>query len=232
MRSGLSYGGHFKSVQNYINETKPDGTVITRFTPISPYDTPDAVEKLCNAYEQGIANEKIDALILIPTFICDFLCIHPFNDGNGRMSRLLTLLLLYKNGYNVGKYISIEKQIEKTKDCYYDALERSDAGWHEEENNPTPFIRYMLQVILACYIEFEERVGLMIEGGNGSTAYDIVKRYIEDKIGKFTGADVVTHCPSIGRSSALAALKRLTEEGLIIREGSGRSTFYVRADHK
>ena len=232
MRSGLSYGGHFKSVQNYINETKPDGTVITRFTPISPYDTPDAVEKLCNAYEQGIANEKIDALILIPTFLCDFLCIHPFNDGNGRMSRLLTLLLLYKNGYNVGKYISIEKQIEKTKDCYYDALERSDAGWYEEENNPTPFIRYMLQVILACYIEFEERVGLMIEGGNGSTAYDIVKRYIEDKIGKFTGADVVTHCPSIGRSSALAALKRLTEEGLIIREGSGRSTFYVRADHK
>ena len=222
----------FRFDHRIINETKPDGTIVTRFTPIAPYDTPDAVEKLCNAYEQVIANEKIDSLILIPTFICDFLCIHPFNDGNGRMSRLLTLLLLYKNGYSVGKYISIEKQIEKTKDRYYDTLEESDAGWHEEENDPTPFIRYMLQAILACYTEFEERVGLMTENGKGSTAYDIVKRYTEEKLGKFTGADVVTHCPSIGRSSVLAALKKLTDEGLIIREGSGRNTFYYRADSK
>ena len=175
-RAGLSYGGHFKHVQNYINETKTDGTVVTRFTPIAPYETSDAVESLCNTYEQAVANEKIDALILIPTFICDFLCIHPFNDGNGRMSRLLTLLLLYKNGYRVGKYISIEKQIEQTKDRYYDTLKEADAGWHEEKNDPTPFIRYMLQAILACYIEFEERVGLMDESGDNSTAYDIVKK--------------------------------------------------------
>ena len=231
-RAGLSYGGHFKHVQNYINETKTDGTVVTRFTPIAPYETPDAVESLCNTYEQAVANEKIDALILIPTFICDFLCIHPFNDGNGRMSRLLTLLLLYKNGYRVGKYISIEKQIEQTKDRYYDTLKEADAGWHEEKNDPTPFIRYMLQVILACYIEFEERVGLINESGDNSTAYDIVKKYTEEKIGRFTGVDVVAHCPSIGRSSALAALKKLTEEGYIIRKGVGRSTFYVRADSK
>lgn len=231
-RAGLSYGGHFKHVQNYINETKTDGTVVTRFTPIAPYETSDAVESLCNTYEQAVANEKIDALILIPTFICDFLCIHPFNDGNGRMSRLLTLLLLYKNGYRVGKYISIEKQIEQTKECYYDTLKEADAGWHEEKNDPTPFIRYMLQAILACYIEFEERVGLMDESGDNSTAYDIVKKYTEEKIGRFTGADVVAHCPSIGRSSALAALKKLTEEGYIIRKGVGRSTFYVRADSK
>ena len=229
-RAGLSYGGHFKNVQNYINETKPDGTVVTRFEPVTPYDTPEAVENLCNAYEQASANEKIDPLILIPAFICDFLCIHPFNDGNGRMSRLLTLLLLYKNGYNVGKYISIEKQIEKTKDRYYDTLEEADAGWHEEKNDPTPFIRYMLQVILACYTEFEERVRLMDERENGSTAYDIVKRYTEEKIGKFTRAEVVAHCPSIGRSSVLAALKKLAEEGAVIREGSGKSTYYVRAD--
>ena len=231
-RAGLSYGGHFKHVQNYINETKTDGTVVTRFTPIAPYETPDAVESLCNTYEQAVANEKIDALILIPTFICDFLCIHPFNDGNGRMSRLLTLLLLYKNGYRVGKYISIEKQIEQTKECYYDTLKEADAGWHEEKNDPTPFIRYMLQAILACYIEFEERVGLMDESGDNSTAYDIAKKYTEEKIGRFTGADVVAHCPSIGRSSALAALKKLTEEGYIIRKGVGRSTFYVRVDSK
>lgn len=231
-RTGLSYGGRFKNVQNYINESKADGTVITRFTPVAPYETPDAVENLCLAYEQAIAKAKIDALILIPAFICDFLCIHPFNDGNGRMSRLLTLLLLYKNGYGVGKYISIEKQIEKTKDRYYDALESADAGWHDETNDPTPFIRYMLQVILACYTEFEERVGLVADAGAASNAYDIVKKYTETKIGKFTGADVVAHCPSIGRSSALAALKKLTEEGGIIRMGAGRNTFYVRADSK
>ena len=231
-RVGSSYGGYFKNVQNYINETKADGIVITRFTPIAPRDTADAVENLCRAYEQAIAKEKLDALILIPAFICDFLCIHPFNDGNGRMSRLLTLLLLYKNGYDVGKYISIENQIEKTKDRYYDTLEEADVGWYEEKNDPTPFIRYMLQAILACYTEFEERVGFMTESGKNSTAYDIVKRYTKEKIGRFTGADVVVHCPSIGRSSALAALKKLTEEGYIIRAGVGRSTFYVRAASK
>ena len=231
-RTGLSYGGHFKNSQNYINEKRADGTVVTRFTPVAPYDTPEAVENLCNAYEQAVSDEKIDSLILIPTFISDFLCIHPFTDGNGRMSRLITLLLMYKSGYSVGKYISIEKQIEKTKDQYYDALGKSDEGWHEGNNDPTPFIRYMLRVILACYTDFEERVGLMSDRGAGSTAYDIVKKYTEEKIGKFTGADVVDHCPSIGRSSALAALKKLTEEGVIIRHGSGRSTFYVRADSK
>ena len=140
-RAGMSYGGNYKNVQNYINETRPDGTTITRFTPVAPFQTHMAMEALCEAYEQALAKENIDALILIPCFIVDFLCIHPFNDGNGRMSRLLTLLLLYKNGYSVGKYISIEKQIEKTKDHYYDVLEMADAGWHEESNDPTPFIR-------------------------------------------------------------------------------------------
>lgn len=229
-RAGASYGGSFKNVQNYINETRPDGTTITRFTPVAPFQTPMAMEALCEAYEQALAQESIDALILIPCFIVDFLCIHPFNDGNGRMSRLLTLLLLYKNGYSVGKYISIEKQIEKTKDRYYDVLEMADAGWHEETNDPTPFIRYMLMVILACYTEFEDRVGLMEKTGDSSTAYDVVKKYVEEKVGKFTGAELVANCPSIGRSSALAALKKLTAEGVILRQGAGRGTYYVRAD--
>ena len=229
-RAGLSYGGSFKNVQNYIRETRPDGTSLIRFTPVAPYETAEAMGRLCDAYEQALAKESIDALILIPCFIVDFLCIHPFNDGNGRMSRLLTLLLLYKNGYSVGKYISIEKQIEKTKDRYYDVLEMADTGWHEEKNDPTPFIRYMLMVILACYTEFEDRVGLMEQTGASGTAYDIVKKYVEDKVGKFTGADVVAGCPSIGRSSALAALKKLTSEGLILRQGAGRGTFYIKAD--
>ena len=227
--AGLSYGGQFKNTQNYINETKADGTVVTRFVPLAPYETEPAIEAICESYRQTLAMEVIDPLILIPTFICDFLCIHPFNDGNGRMSRLLTLLLLYQNGYEVGKYISIEKQIEKTKDAYYDVLERIDGGWHEEKNDPTPFIKYMLQVILACYTEFETRVGLVSESSR-STVYDVVKTYVMEKVGKFTGAEVVAACPSGSRSAVLGALKRLTEEGLIVKCGTGRGTFYVRRD--
>ncbi len=222
-RTGVSYAGNFKNVQNYINETRPDGSVRTRFVPLPPYETPGAVEALCDAYARAAANEKIDALILIPVFLCDFLCIHPFNDGNGRLCRLLLLLLLYQNGYFVGKYISIEKQIEKTKDRYYDTLEAAGLGWHEGNNDPTPFIRYVLEVILACCTEFEERAA-----ERSGTAYDAVKKYAGEKVGRFTIADVLAHCPDIGRSSAAAALKRLTEEGFLIREGAGRSTFYAR----
>lgn len=224
-KSGLSFAGNYKSVQNYISEILTDGTVVARFTPLAPYETPNAIEQLCNAYENAIAREKVDALLLIPIYICDFLCIHPFNDGNGRMSRLLTLLLLYKSGYNVGKYISIEKEIEKTKNYYYDALEYADVGWHEDKNDPRPFIRYMLQIILACYIEFEDRVGLL---ENSTTSYDIVKKYIDGTIGIFTSVEVVNNCPSLGRSSVLAIIKTLTEEGHISRYGSGRSTYYIR----
>lgn len=229
-RTGLSYGGTFKNVQNYIKETLPDGTEITRFTPVAPYETPAAVEAICDSYARTQALEAIDPLILIPVFICDFLCIHPFNDGNGRMSRLLTLLLLYQNGFEVGKYISVEKEIEKTKDVYYDVLEGADFGWHEEKNDYTPFIRYMLQVILSCYVEFEERVGLMQSGGAKSVAYDVVKAYAASKIGKFTSADVIINCPSVGRSSAFAALKKLTDEGYLTKLKTGRNIAYVRSD--
>lgn len=230
-RTGLSYGGTFKNVQNYIKETLPDGTEITRFTPVAPYETPAAVEAICDSYARTQALETIDPLILIPAFICDFLCIHPFNDGNGRMSRLLTLLLLYQNGFEVGKYISVEKEIEKTKDIYYDVLEGADFGWHEEKNDYTPFIRYMLQVILSCYVDFEERVGMMQSSGAKSTAYDVVKAYADSKIGKFTSADIIANCPSVGRSSALAALKKLTDEGYLTKLKTGRNIAYVRSDN-
>ena len=146
------------------------------------------------------------------------------------MSRLLTLLLLYKSGYSVGRYISIERQIEKTKDSYYDALQLADTGWHTGKNDPTPFIRYMLMVILSCYTEFDERAGLIEKASPSGTAYDIVKAYAENKLGKFTGVEVIAACPGIGRSAALNALKRLVDEGVLLRQGAGRSTFYVRAE--
>ena len=185
---------------------------------------------ICDSYARTLALEVLDPLLLIPTFICDFLCIHPFNDGNGRMSRLLTLLLLYQNGFEVGKYISVEKEIERTKDVYYDVLEGADSGWHEEKNDYTPFIRYMLQVVLSCYVEFEERVGLMQESGARSTAYDVVKAYATSKVGKFSSAEAIAGCPSAGRSSVLSALKKLTDEGYLTRLKSGRNVAYVRSD--
>ena len=224
----IAHAGNFKSVQNYIKETRPDGTEVIRFTPLAPYETPEAVEMACRSFMETLAAETVDPLILIPVFITDFLCIHPFNDGNGRMSRLLTLLLLYKSGYEVGKYISLEKQIEKTKDVYYDVLQDIDVGWHEERNDPTPFIRYLLELLLACYVEFEERVGMMDESGVKSSAYDIVKAYVDSKLGKFTAADVVANCPSIGRSSVYSAMKKLVQEGYIEKHGIRKQTYYVK----
>lgn len=226
--AGISHGGNFKNVQNYIKETKPDGTEVVRFTPLAPYETPEAIDMICNSFRDTLALEIVDPLILIPAFICDFLCIHPFNDGNGRMSRLLTLLLLYKCGYEVGKYISIEKQIETTKDVYYEVLQEIDHGWHEEENDPTPFIKYMLQMVLGCYMEFEERVGVMEETGVKSSSYDVVKAYVDNKLGKFTPADVLAECPSVGRTSIFNALKKLIEEGYIEKHGERKAAFYVK----
>ena len=226
--AGLSYGGHFKNVQNYISETQADGTVVTRFTPVAPYETESAIEAICAGYGRTLAMEAIDPLILIPVFVCDFLCIHPFNDGNGRMSRLLTLLMLYQNGYDVGKYISLEAQIAKTKDEYYEALRAASDGWHEGRNDVVPFIRYMLQIILACYVDFESRVGIVDKAEH--SAYDVVFAYVQSKVGRFRGSDVIEACPSAGRSAVLASLKKLAEEGIVQKEGVGRATFYVRKD--
>lgn len=226
--AGFTYGGSFKNIQNYIRETKPDGTEVIRFTPLAPYETPEAIAQICKSFTEVMSLEIVDPLILIPSFICDFLCIHPFNDGNGRMSRLLTLLLLYKCGYGIGKYISIEKQIEKTKDVYYEVLQETDFRWHEEKNDPTPFIKYILRMILASYLEFEERVGVMEDSGVKSSAYDVVKSFTDNKLGKFTAADVLANCPSVGRTSVFNALKKLTEEGYIEKHGQRQQAFYVK----
>ena len=172
----------------------------------------------------------VDELILIPCFLLDFLCIHPFNDGNGRMSRLMTLLLLYRSGYMVGQYISIEKAIADTKEAYYDALQRADQGWHEGTNDPKPFIKYMLSIILSCYREFEARVSIAYAAGAKSTSYDVVKAYVSGRIGKFSKQEVLAGCPSLGSSSVESALKRLVEDGTLVRIGAGRKTLYARAD--
>ncbi len=223
--TNISFGGQFKNTQNHISETYADGTVVTRFTPLAPFETPQAVEALCSSYREAFNTRVIDPLILIPIVICDFLCIHPFNDGNGRMSRLLTSLLLYQSGYLPGRYISIEKKIEKTKEAYYDVLGQASDKWHQGGNDYTPLIKYFLGIVLNCYNDLEKRIDSI---DYSRTPYDIVKKTVSERLGIFTKMEILNLCPSIKSSSVEAALKRLKEEGYILMQGAGRSTSYVR----
>ena len=192
--TAFSYAGKYKTTPNEIDMVLENGEKVVLFKPLEPYETPDAVECLCAEYNNAILEGIVDPLIIIPTFILDFLCIHPFNDGNGRMSRLLTLLLLYRCGYKVGQYISIEKAIADTKETYYEVLQQADQNWYEGENDPKPFIRYMLGIILSCYREFESRITIAAKTGRKSTAYDIVKTYTENTLGKFSKQDALIAC--------------------------------------
>ena len=220
-------GGRFKSTQNYVAATYPDGHEEILFTPLAPYETPDAVDAICDSFNRTIDACTIDPLVLIPIFINDFLCIHPFNDGNGRMSRLLTTLLLYRCGYVVGRYISLESKIEKTKTKYYEVLNRCGDGWHEGTNDPTPFVKYLLGIILSAYRDFESRVDLFDEK---LPALELVRRAISEKIGKFTKSEIMELVPSIGKASVENSLKKLIEDGTVQRHGKGKSTFYTRTD--
>ena len=222
---GNPAAGKTKTVQNYISATFPDGHTETLFIPLAPYETPEALDRICEEYNRVIGNAELEPLIAIPVFIHDFLCIHPFNDGNGRMSRLLTTLLLYRSGFYVGKYISLEAKIAKHKDLYYDALSASQNGWHEGSNDPVPFIKYLLGTILAAYRDFEDRFALV---EIKRSALDMVRLATQYKIGRFTKQDIRELCPSISISSIEGALRKMVDNGEIKREGSGKNTFYYR----
>lgn len=217
--------GQTKNIQNYISATYPDGHTETLFTPLSPFETPEALDKICEEYNRVIGNFEVEPLIVIPIFIHDFLCIHPFNDGNGRMSRLLTTLLLYRNGFYVGKYISLEAKIAKTKDLYYGALARSQDGWHEGCEDAVPFIKYLLSIILAAYKDFEDRFSIV---ETKLPAVEMVRKATQNKIGRFTKQDIRELCPSLSISSIEGSLRKLVKEGDLKREGSGKATYYLR----
>ena len=217
--------GRTKSVQNYISATYPDGHTEILFTPLAPYETPEALEKICAEYNKVIGNFEVEPLIAIPVFIHDFLCIHPFNDGNGRMSRLLTTLLLYRSGFYVGRYISLEAKIAKNKDLYYEALRKAQDGWHEEKEDAVPFIKYLLGTILVAYKDFEERFELIEEK---LPALEMVRKATQHKIGKFTKQDIRELCPSLSVSSIESSLRTLVKDGDLMKGGSGKNTFYVR----
>lgn len=220
-----SFGGNYKNSDNVIAEEDMEGNKHIRFKPVEAWEVRGAIEQICREYNEAVDTEAIDPLLAIPMFILDFLCIHPFNDGNGRMSRLLTLLLLYRSGYIVGKYISIEKLIEKTKEAYYDTLYRSSVGWHENKNEYKPFVKYMLQIILAAYREFASRVEVLIESKLSKP--ERVAKVIEDTLGKITKQQIIEKCPDISNTTVQRALNALLKEGKIIKISGGRYTSYV-----
>lgn len=217
--------GQTKNVQNYISASCPDGHTEILFTPLAPFETPTALDRICEEYNRIIGNLEVEPLIAIPVFIHDFLCIHPFNDGNGRMSRLLTTLLLYRDRFYVGKYISLEAKIAAHKDLYYDALNRSQQGWHEGSDDPTPFIKYMLSIILAAYKDFANRFAIVEDK---LPAIDMVRKATMEKLGRFKKQDVRELCPSLSISSIEGSLRKLVESGELKREGKGKGTCYYR----
>ncbi len=217
--------GRTKSVQNYISATYPDGHVENLFTPLAPYETAEALDKICEEYNRVIGNMEVEPLIVIPIFIHDFLGIDAFNDGNGRMSRLLTTLLLYRSGFYVGKYVSLEAKIAKNKDLYYNALGQAQIGWHEGAEDAVPFIKYLLGTILAAYKDFEDRFALV---ETKLPALETVRRATMDKIGRFTKQDIREMCPSLSVSSIEGALRKLVSFGELKREGAGKNICYYR----
>ena len=222
--TGYSYGGKFKNSQNYIEEENEKGEKKIRFTPLSPVETPVAIEELCKNYNELVNNESCDLLVLIPIFILDFVSIHPFNDGNGRMSRLLTLLLLYKANYMVGKYISIEKIIEETKDSYYDTLEKSSTNWHNNENDYSYFVEYYLGIILNAYKEFDSRINIV--ENKKITAYDRIIYIFKNNIIPIDKAFITNKCPDLSETTIERTLNKLLKEDKIVKISGGRYTKY------
>ena len=223
--SGKSIGGSYKGSDNVIAEEDNDGNKHVRFHPVPAWETSAAIDTICEAFDEIFAQSDADPLLIIPMFILDFLCIHPFNDGNGRMSRLLTLLLLYRAGYIVGKYISIEKIIEQTKETYYEALQNSSAYWHEDKNDYIPFVQYTLGVVVAAYREFSSRVKLIAVSNMSKP--ERIREIIKDTLGKITKSEIMEKCPDISQITVQRALNDMLKNGDIIKIGGGRYTSYI-----
>ena len=223
--TGKTIGGSYKNSDNVIAEEHSDGTRTIRFQPVPAWETPEVMQKVCDEYDAAVNDSELDPLLLIPMFILDFLCIHPFNDGNGRMSRLLTLLLLYRAGYIVGKYISIEKIISDTKATYYEVLQESSYGWHEATNDYLPFVRYMLGTIVAAYRDFSSRVELLTNEKLNKS--ERVRAVIRNHTGKISKAEIIELCPDISEVTIERALNDLKKEGAILKISGGRYTKYI-----
>lgn len=220
-------GGRWKPTDNEIIETRPDGTKIVRFMPVSAHQTPDAMEKLHARFTNYQESGEIDLLLLIPSYVLDFLCIHPFLDGNGRMARLLTLLLLYHAGYEVGRYTSLEHLIENQREGYYEALFRSSLGWHEGRHSLTPWWEYFLGVILLrAYREFEHRTGELTTAHGAKT--ELVLSTIRKLPVRFRYADLAQACPNVSRPTIKRVLGQLQKDGQVKCVKPGRDAVWEK----
>ena len=225
--AGEGYAGSYKAEDNVIIEADGLGNRRVRFEPTSASDTPQAMEQLVLAYQDARDKASINQLLLIPCVILDFLCIHPFRDGNGRMSRLLSLLLLYKNGFDVGKYISFEEQINRRKGDYYEALRQSSIGWNENTSDYFPFMGDFLQTLYRCYQELDFRFAT-VEDGRASKS-GRVEAVVLDSLTPLSKADICAILPDVSPTTIEAVLGRMVRDGSILKLGAGRATRYRRA---
>lgn len=223
--SGKSIGGNYKDSDNVIAEKLSSGEKVIRFQPVPARETPEAISALCDAFQTAMQDAELDPLLLIPIFILDFLCIYPFNNGNGRMSRLLTLLLLYRSGYIAGKYISIEKLISDTKETYYETLQASSCNWREGTNDYAPFVIYMLGILSAAYRDFESRIEPLT--AKGLSKPDRVREIIKNHLGRITKSEIMERCPDISQITVQRALEELLKSGKITKLSGGRYTSYI-----
>jgi len=223
-------GGEWKKRDNTIEERLPDGRWITRFIPVSARETPFYMKELCSRFNRLWDEQRISHLLLIPAFVLDFLCIHPFTDGNGRVSRLLTVLLLHQAGYEVGRYISLERLIEQSKETYYETLRLSSQNWHEGRHPLKPWWEYFLGVLIGAYREFEERVGTIAKARGAKTAF--VEEAIRQLPSTFSIADLERACPSVSRDMIRVVLNRLRKERLLVSKGTGRKALWEKRSNK
>lgn len=223
-------GGQWKSADNEISELLPDGQRRIRFTPTPAMATPQAMDDLFAGWGHAHSTQAADPLVLVPLLVLDFLCIHPFRDGNGRTARLLTLLALYQNGYEVGRYVSLERVIEDSRETYYETLEASSRGWHDGSHDPFPWTRYFWGMLLRACKEFEERVG-SITTGRGSKTKQVREAALR-QIAPFAISDLERLCPGVGRDLVRLVLRQLRDERLLKSSGVGRAAKWHRTSAK
>jgi Fic family protein len=225
-QAGAGDAGQWKAQDNEIIEVLPDGRRIVRFRPVSAQETPAAIEQLCLGYRHATDQNLLPPLLAVANFAFDFLCVHPFRDGNGRVSRLLTLLLLYHHGFRIGRYVSLERLIEDSKESYYDALKHSSDRWHEGRHDLVPWWSYFLGILRSAYREFEERVGAVRAPRGAKT--ETVRRAILAFPGEFAISDVERACPGVSREMIRLVLRALQKEKRIVCLGRGRSARWRR----
>lgn len=218
--------GRWKTKNNEIIRKNPDGSVEVIFRPLEAPLVPKAIEQLCLAYRHSVDQLKYPELYATTCLILDFLCIHPFRDGNGRVSRLLTLLALYHHGYEVGRYISLERIIEQSKETYYEALQKSSKGWHEIKHDISPWLHYFWGTINSAYKEFEQRAGSVKSPKGAKT--EIVIQTISNQQGEFSRSDIEQLCPGISRDMIRLVFRQLKKEKKITCLGKGQSAKWRR----